>query len=118
MYILFIFIYIFIFQHFIRYKTPGLIWLVQWVLAFSAIQAFFIARFNDQKDDKIIKDYAVNLARERDTLAERHIQFLSDTIANDPMIKTFTTFPIRLDIDPQKVYNKIREHFNSNDPFW
>lgn len=115
MYILFIFIYIFIFQHFIRYKTPGLIWLVQWVLAFSAIQAFFIARFNDQKDDKIIKDYAVNLARERDTLAERHIQFLSDTIANDPMIKTFTTFPIRLDIDPQKVSNKIIEHFNSND---
>ena len=115
MYILFIFLYIAIFHHFIRYKTPGLIWLVQWVLAFSAIQAFFIARFNDQKDDKIIKDYAVNLARERDTLAERHIRFISNAIAEDPMIKTFSTFPIRVDIDPKKVSDKIIEHFNNDD---
>ena len=115
MYILFIFLYIFIFHHFIRFKTPGLIWLVQWVLAFSAIQAFFIARFNDQKDDKIIKDYAINLARERDTMAERHIRYISNMIAEDEMIKTFSTFPIRLDIDPEKVSNRIKEHFNNDD---
>jgi two-component system, NtrC family, nitrogen regulation sensor histidine kinase NtrY len=115
MYILFFFFYIAIFHHFIRYKTPGLIWLVQWVLAFSAIQAFFIARFNDQKDEKIIKDYARNLARERDTLAERYIRLLSNTIAEDPMIRTWTSLPIRPDKDPKKVSDRIIEHFNNDD---
>jgi two-component system, NtrC family, nitrogen regulation sensor histidine kinase NtrY len=115
MYILLIFLYIGIFHNFIRYKTPGLIWLVQWVLAFSAIQAFFIARFNDQKDDKIIRNYAKNLARERDTLAERHIRLLSEIIAEDKMITTSSYYPIRADKDPQRVKELINEHFNSDE---
>ena len=115
MYVIFIFIYILIFQNFITYEIPSLIWLVLWVLIFSAIQAFFIARFNGQKEAKIIYEYAYNLAREQDIVAENRIKFLCDNIANDPMIQTASTFPIRLDVDPKKIRSRIDDYFKADE---
>ncbi len=115
MYVLFIFLYIIIFQQFIRNKQPGLIWLVQWVLAFSAIQAFFISKFNVQKDIRVIEDYAVNLARERDTVAERRIKYITTKIEKDPSIQTISTFPVRFDIDPKRIQNIIDTYFNNDE---
>ena len=114
-YVLFIFFYIIIFQQFFRHKSPGLMWLMQWILAFAAIQAFFISRFNVQKDIKVIKDYAVNLARERDTVAERRIKMLTSRIEKDKNIQTISVFPIRLEIDPQRVSNIIETNFINDD---
>ncbi len=114
-YVLFIFIYITIFQQFIRNKHPGLMWLVQWVLAFSAIQAFFISRFNVQKDIKIIQDYAVNLARERDSVAERRIKFLTSKIEKDAAIQIIGILPIRFEIDPKRVSEKIDSYFTNDE---
>lgn len=115
MYVIFILLYIIIFQQFIRNKQPGLMWLVQWILAFSAIQAFFISKFNVQKDIRIIEDYASNLARERDTVAERRIKYITGQIEKDPSIQTISTFPIRFDIDPKRIQNIIDGYFNSDE---
>lgn len=114
-YVIFILLYIIIFQQFIRNKQPGLIWLVQWILAFSAIQAFFISKFNVQKDIHIIESYATNLARERDTVAERRIKYITSQIEKDPAIQTISTFPIRFDIDPKRIQNIINDYFNSDE---
>lgn len=109
--VFFIFCYIIVFQQFIRHKYPGLMWLVQWILVFSAIQAFFISRFNVQKDLKIIKDFAVNLARERDSVAERRIKHLNNSITHDASIQVMSVFPVKFEVDPQRVKEKIESHF-------
>jgi two-component system, NtrC family, nitrogen regulation sensor histidine kinase NtrY len=115
MYIIFIFVYIGLFHQFIRYKRPGLIWLVQWVIIFSAIIAFFISRFNLQKDLKTLEDFSYTLANEQDIIAEKRIQFLTASIEKDPTIQTLSIFPIRLDIDPRRIAERISLKFNNDD---
>lgn len=114
-FIFFIFLYIIIFHQFISYQKPGLIWLVQWVVVFSVIQTFFISRFNIQKDDKTIRDYAATLAKERDTVAERRISAFTLNVAHDPLIQTLSTFPFRIDTDPASISNRINNHFQNDE---
>jgi two-component system, NtrC family, nitrogen regulation sensor histidine kinase NtrY len=115
MYVIFIFVYIGLFHQFIRYKSPGLIWLVQWVVVFSAIMAFFISRFNLQKDRKTLEDFSITLATERDVIAEKRIKFLTDGIEKDPTIQTLSVFPIRLEIDPRRIAERISQKFNGDE---
>jgi two-component system, NtrC family, nitrogen regulation sensor histidine kinase NtrY len=115
MYVIFIFVYIGLFHQFIRYKRPGLIWLVQWVIIFSAIIAFFISRFNLQKDRKTLEDFSYTLANEQDIIAEKRIQFLTAGIEKDPTIQTLSIFPIRLEIDPRRIAERISLKFNNDE---
>ena len=115
MFVLFIFVYVGLFHQFIRYKRPGLIWLVQWIVVFAAIQSFFISRFNVQKDKKILEDYAYSLSNERDVVAERRVKILTDKIEKDNIIQTLSIFPIRLEIDPKRVAERINLHFDSDE---
>jgi two-component system, NtrC family, nitrogen regulation sensor histidine kinase NtrY len=115
MYVIFIFVYIGIFHQFIRYKRPGLIWLVQWIIIFSTIIAFFISRFNLQKDRNTLEQFAQVLADEQDIIAEKRIKLLTDGIEKDPTIQTLSIFPIRLDIDPRRIAERISLKFNSDE---
>ena len=115
MYVIFIFVYIGLFHQFIRHKRPGLIWLVQWVVVFSAIMAFFISRFNVQKDRKTLEDFSVTLANERDIIAEKRIKFLTESIEKDPTIQTLSVFPVRLEIDPRRIAERINQKFSGDE---
>ncbi|NJN34092.1 MAG: hypothetical protein HC817_07440 [Saprospiraceae bacterium] len=115
MYVLFIFIYVIMFYQFISVKRPGLMWLVVWIVVFSAIQSFFIARFNVEKDKDTLENYAIYLSNERDTVAERRIKLMTDRIENNTLIQTLTATPLRVTIDPEKIAGIIKSYYDEED---
>jgi two-component system, NtrC family, sensor kinase len=115
MYVIFIFVYIGLFHQFIRYKRPGLIWLIQWIIIFSAIIAFFISRFNVQKDRKTLENFSYTLANEQDIIAEKRINFLTRSIEKDLTIQTLSISPIRFNIDSGRIAERISLKFNSEE---
>jgi two-component system, NtrC family, nitrogen regulation sensor histidine kinase NtrY len=112
-YVLVLFIYIGIFVQYIRSAKPGLMWLIQWILAFSTIQAFFISQFNEQKEFVRLQKYAYTLADEHDLGAEARLKMLVDTVAKDPILRSKTTFWLR-PADSQSVSLRIRQVYESD----
>ena len=112
-YVLVLFTYVGIFVQYIRTAKPGVMWLIQWILAFATIQAFFIAQFNEQKELTRLKKYAYTLADEHDPSAEFRLKLLVDTIGKDPILKSKTTWWLRSS-DSQSISLRIREVYEND----
>lgn len=113
-YVLVLFVYIAIFVQYIRIKKPGLMWLIQWILAFSTIQAFFISQFNEQKEFKRLRVYAASLANDHDLVAEGHLKMLVNAVAEDPVLHSKTALFLG-PTDSQIISSRFREVYESNE---
>jgi two-component system, NtrC family, nitrogen regulation sensor histidine kinase NtrY len=113
-YILVLLVYVGIFVQYIRIPKPGLMWLIQWILAFSTIQAFFISQFNEQKEFRRLRKYATTLANDRDLIAESRVKMLVDTVAKDPILKSKTALLLRPS-DSQSISLRIREVYENDE---
>ena len=113
-YVLVLFVYMAIFIQYIRIRKPGLMWLIQWILVSSTLQAFFISQFNEQKEFKRLRVYATTLASERDKLVEGRLKILVDTVANDPVLRSKTTLLLG-PADSQSISRRIREVYENDD---
>ncbi len=113
MYVVVLFIYIGIFVQYIRMTKPGLMWLIQWILAFSTIQAFFISQFNEKKELNNLQGYASTLANDHDYVAERKLKILVDGVAKDPILRSKTSLLLG-PTDSQRISLRIREVFESD----
>jgi two-component system, NtrC family, nitrogen regulation sensor histidine kinase NtrY len=113
-YVMVLFIYIGIFIHYIRASKPGLMWLIQWILAFATIQAFFISQFSEKKEIKNLRAYASTLANERDVHAEKRLKMLVDAVAQDPILKTKTSFFLGT-TDSQSVSLRTKAAFDNDE---
>jgi two-component system, NtrC family, nitrogen regulation sensor histidine kinase NtrY len=113
-YVLVLFVYIGIFVQYIRITRPGLMWLIQWILVFSTIQAFFISQFNEQKEFKRLRKYATTIANERDLIAEARVKILVDTIVRDPILGSQTSYLLG-PTDSHRITLRIREVFENDE---
>jgi signal transduction histidine kinase len=110
-----LFLYLLAFHLFTRSKSQSFMWLVNWVLLLAALQAFYISRFSIEHEMNEMEKLSSSLSTERDLGAEKNIKLLSDTIANDRFINTWTIFPLRAGQDPKKIEESVKRYFEDND---
>ncbi len=100
------------FDLFIDYKSPTMTWLVIWLVLFSAFSSLLLFKYNNDKDFKIRKDYAYELANFRDSLAEESFSTLRPQIDNDKTIRALTFDTSHY--TQSELESLIEHHFSGN----
>lgn len=80
------FVFILAFDLFIDNESPGLVWLVLWIILFSGIASGLLYHYNDRKEFR--EEYLISqaLAEEVDPMAETAFEELVTVIADDQEI--------------------------------
>ncbi len=110
------FVYILLFDLFIDNESPNFMWLVVWLVVFSAFPSILLFKYNSDKDIKKRKNFALTLAEKEDWEAQRSLTKLRNGILKDS-----TFLRLAKPAFPRKVAaNKLREHIDTyfkQDPY-
>ncbi len=107
------FIFNLLFDTYIDNNKPTFAWLVIWLLVFAAIPSTLLFKYNNEKDLDRRYDYAVKLADQKDSLAERSLEQIKLNIKDDRnLIQMFKPHPFNT--EGKEVLAKINKYFTDN----
>lgn len=107
-------IFIGAFDLFIDHQSPNLTWLVIWLVIFAASSSILLFKYNTDRDYKIRKDYAFELANLRDSLAEESFNKLHPKIDYDQSLRAFANQKTKVQ---SRKFTTLINHFFSEDKY-
>lgn len=111
-FVFFTIVFIGAFDIFIDHQSPNLTWLVIWLVIFAASSSVLLFKYNTDRDYKIRKDYAFELANLRDSLAEESFRNLRPKIDNNEGLKALAAEKKK--VQDRKYTNLINQLFSED----